>query len=122
MNKGEESKEKKTQRTQERRPVSREERMRRKRERLKRRRRILIVMMCAALVILILIIAGIVALVRHFTGNNDSGGKDSGQASDLRSKSRRLRKKQRQNLSPSRSVRPATVRLERMNILIQAPV
>ena len=30
MNKGEESKEKKTQRTQERRPVSREERMRRK--------------------------------------------------------------------------------------------
>ena len=83
MNKGEESKEKKTQRTQERRPVSREERMRRKRERLKRRRRILIAMMCAALVILILIIAGIVALVRHFTGNNDSGGKDSGQASDL---------------------------------------
>ena len=83
MNKGEESKEKKTQRTQECRPVSREERMRRKRERLKRRRRILIVMMCAALVILILIIAGIVALVRHFTGNNDSGGKDSGQASDL---------------------------------------
>lgn len=83
MNKGEESKEKKTQRTQERRPVSREERMRRKRERLKRRRRILIAMMCAALMILILIIAGIVALVRHFTGNNDSGGKDSGQASDL---------------------------------------
>lgn len=83
MNKGEESKEKKTQRTQERRPVSREERMRRKRERLKRRRRILIAMMCAALVILILIIAGIVALVRHFTGNNDSGGKESGQASDL---------------------------------------
>ena len=83
MNKGEESKEKKTQRTQERRPVSREERMRRKRERLKRRRRILIAMMCAALVILILIIVGIVALVRHFTGNNDSGGKDSGQASDL---------------------------------------
>lgn len=83
MNKGEESKEKKTQRTQERRPVSREERMRRKRERLKRRRRILIAMMCAVLVILILIIAGIVALVRHFTGNNDSGGKDSGQASDL---------------------------------------
>lgn len=83
MNKGEESKEKKTQRTQERRPVSREERMRRKRERLKRRRRILIAMMCAALVILILIIAGIVALVRHFTGNNDSGGKDSGQPSDL---------------------------------------
>lgn len=83
MNKGEESKEKKTQRTQEHRPVSREERMRRKRERLKRRRRILIAMMCAALVILILIIAGIVALVRHFTGNNDSGGKDSGQASDL---------------------------------------
>lgn len=83
MNKGEESKEKKTQRTQERRPVSREERMRRKRERLKRRRRILIAMMCAALVILILIIAGIVALVRHFAGNNDSGGKDSGQASDL---------------------------------------
>lgn len=83
MNKGEESKEKKTQRTQERRPVSREEWMRRKRERLKRRRRILIAMMCAALVILILIIAGIVALVRHFTGNNDSGGKDSGQASDL---------------------------------------
>ena len=83
MNKGEESKEKKTQRTQERRPVSREERMRRKRERLKRRRRILIAMMCAALVILILIIAGIVALVRHFTGNNDSGGKDSRQASDL---------------------------------------
>ena len=83
MNKGEESKEKKTQRTQERRPVSREERMRRKRERLKRRRRILIAMMCAALVILILIIAGIVALVRHFTGNNDSGGKDSGEASDL---------------------------------------
>ena len=40
-------------------------------------------MMCAVLVILILIIAGIVALVRHFTGNNDSGGKDSGQASDL---------------------------------------
>ena len=84
MNKGEDSKGRNPQRTQERRPVSREERMRRKRERLKRRRRILIAMMCAALVILILIIAGIVALVHHFTGNSDSSGKDGGQASDIK--------------------------------------
>lgn len=84
MNKGEDSKGRNPQRTQERRPVSREERMRRKRERLKRRRRILIAMMCAALVVLILIIAGIVALVRHFTGNNESSGKNGGQASDIK--------------------------------------
>ena len=83
MNKGEDSKGRNPQKTQERRPVSREERMRRKRERLKRKRRILIAMMCAALVVLILIVAGIVALVRHFTGNNNSEQKAGKQASDL---------------------------------------
>lgn len=83
MSKGEESKGRDPQRTQERRSVSPAERMRRKRERLKRRRRILIAAMCAALVLLLLIIAGIVVLVRHFTGSGNSGGKDRSQAADL---------------------------------------
>ena len=68
---------------QQRRPISREERMRRKRERLKRRRRIAIAILCGIVLVLILIIAGIVALVRHFTGGSDSSDKSGGQASDL---------------------------------------
>lgn len=100
MNKGEESKEKKTQRTQERRPVSREERMRRKRERLKRKRRILIAMMCAALVVLILIVAGIVALVRHFTGNNNSEQKAGKQASDLTIEEQKAEKEKEEESKP----------------------
>ena len=100
MNKGEESKEKKTQRTQERRPVSREERMRRKRERLKRKRRILIAMMCAALVVLILIVAGIVALVHHFTGNNNSEQKAGKQASDLTIEEQKAEKEKEEESKP----------------------
>ena len=57
--------------------------MRRKRERLKRRRRIAIAILCGIVLVLILIIAGIVALVRHFTGGSDSSDKSGGQASDL---------------------------------------
>lgn len=100
MNKGEDSKRRNTQKTQERRPVSREERMRRKRERLKRKRRILIAMMCAALVVLILIVAGIVALVRHFTGNNNSEQKDGKQASDLTIEEQKAEKEKEEESKP----------------------
>lgn len=68
---------------QQRRPVSREERIRRKQERLKRRRRIAIVILCGIVLLLILIIAGIVALVRYFAGDSDSGRKNQEQTSDL---------------------------------------
>lgn len=68
---------------QQRRPVSREERIRRKQERLKRRRRIAIVILCGIVLLLILLIAGIVALVRYFAGDSDSGRKNQEQTSDL---------------------------------------
>lgn len=100
MNKGEDSKGRNPQKTQERRPVSREERMRRKRERLKRKRRILIAMMCAALVVLILIVAGIVALVRHFTGNNNSEQKAGKQASDLTIEEQKAEKEKEEESKP----------------------
>ena len=100
MNKGEDSKGRNPQKTQERRPVSREERMRRKRERLKRKRRILIAMMCAALVVLILIVAGIVALVRHFTGNNNSEQKAGNQASDLTIEEQKAEKEKEEESKP----------------------
>ena len=100
MNKGEDSKGRNPQKTQERRAVSREERMRRKRERLKRKRRILIAMMCAALVVLILIVAGIVALVRHFTGNNNSEQKAGKQASDLTIEEQKAEKEKEEESKP----------------------
>ena len=100
MNKGEDSKGRNPQKTQERRPVSREERMRRKRERLKRKRRILIAMMCAALVVLILIVAGIVALVHHFTGNNNSEQKAGKQASDLTIEEQKAEKEKEEESKP----------------------
>ena len=100
MNKGEDSKGRNPQKTQERRPVSREERMRRKRERLKRKRRILIAMMCAALVVLILIVAGIVALVRHFTGNNNSEQKAGKQAPDLTIEEQKAEKEKEEESKP----------------------
>ena len=100
MNKGQDSKGRNPQKTQERRPVSREERMRRKRERLKRKRRILIAMMCAALVVLILIVAGIVALVRHFTGNNNSEQKAGKQASDLTIEEQKAEKEKEEESKP----------------------
>lgn len=100
MNKGEDSKGRNPQKTQERRPVSREERMRRKRERLKRKRRILIAMMCAALVVLILIVAGVVALVRHFTGNNNSEQKAGKQASDLTIEEQKAEKEKEEESKP----------------------
>ena len=100
MNKGEDSKGRNPQKTQERRPVSREERMRRTRERLKRKRRILIAMMCAALVVLILIVAGIVALVRHFTGNNNSEQKAGKQASDLTIEEQKAEKEKEEESKP----------------------
>ena len=100
MNKGEDSKGRNPQKTQERRPVSCEERMRRKRERLKRKRRILIAMMCAALVVLILIVAGIVALVHHFTGNNNSEQKAGKQASDLTIEEQKAEKEKEEESKP----------------------
>ena len=66
-----------------RRPVSREERMRRRMQRLRRRRRIAIAILCGIVLVLILIIAGIVALVRHFTGGSGNSGQSGGQAADL---------------------------------------
>src|SRR5699024_6722995 len=42
-----------------------------------------IAILCGIVLVLILIIAGIVALVRHFTGGSDSSDKSGGQASDL---------------------------------------
>ena len=63
---------------------SEQERMRRREarlRRLKRRRRIAIGILCAALLLIILVITGIVMLVKHLVGGDDS--KDAKQAEDL---------------------------------------